>query len=449
VTTDSRALAPAAPIAAALGGLGLYLYCFFPGSMSPDSAYAWWMARGGESDNVQGVGLAWLWRVTDHVLAGPAGPFLTIHALFWAGLCLIALALPARPLARAAFVLAAGFAPVCCVLLSHVWSDVALMAMLTAATAALLRFRDDGRKAWLALALLLLWWSLLLRHNAVPAVAPLFAYAALLWNRNATRPETAPRIRRVALACAVAAALWLASVGADRAVDRRADVFPSLALWDLAAISLAADRVLLPPASHGPGLDVADLRRAYTPYANLTLFIGTRAGIGAPFPDAGDPLNAVIVDAWWHAIGDYPRAYLAHRWRVTRGLFGARPREWPHELVYVDGDVDYRNNPPVVANATPLHGVVVRAFEAARDTLVLAAWPYLLLALAALAIAWRRRAHANAQAAIAVLVSGLLYAAPLPFIAPSAELRYVGWTCLAALIGAALAFSAPRDDDGP
>ena len=51
--------------------------------------------------------------------------------------------------------------------------------------------------------------------------------------------------------------------------------------------------------------------------------------------------------------------------------------------------------------------------------------------------------------ALAVLSSGLLYAAPLPWIAPAAELRYVGWTCLAALIGAALAFAAPRKRSSP
>jgi hypothetical protein len=426
-----------------LAGLAFYLWCFYPGSMSPDSAYAWWLARGGASDNVQGIGLTWLWRLTDWLLPGPAGPFVFIHLLFWIGLTQIALVLPVRPLARALFILIAGFAPVCCVLLSHVWSDVALMAALTSATAALLRFRDQRRTRWLIVAVLLSWWSLILRHNALFAVAPLYAYTVYLWILL-QRDSPLPRPWRIAGPLTVAAALWFSSVIADRAVGHRVNTLPSLALWDLAAISLETERMLLPSGSHGAGLDLADLQRAYTPYANVTLFIGTNAGMGNPFPDAADPLNDAIAAAWRQAIIDYPAAYLAHRWRVTKGLFGTRPRAWPHELVYVDGDVAYRDNPPVVANATAAHAAIVEWFEAARATPALAPWPYVLLALGAFVVAWRRRVRANAKAALAVLASGLLYAAPLPFIAPSAELRYLGWPCLAALLGAALAFTAPR-----
>src|SRR5512146_1244883 len=422
------------PIAFALAGFVLYAWCFYPGAMSPDTAYAWWMARGGETNNVQGVGLVWLLRLTDPWLPGPAGAFLCIQALFWTGLALIVTALPLRPLPRVAAMLAAAAAPVCFVLLSHVWSDVALMAALAAATGMLLHYRAHARAAWLIAAIALLWWSLTLRHNALPAVAPLFVYAMYLWNmqQNATSPSASRR--RAAGVVALAVVLWLGSSALDRAVDHRVSVLPSLALWDLAAISLRTGAVLLPPGSHGPGLDLDDLRRAYTPYMNLSLFIGTRAGIGAPFLDPADPLNDEIRNAWLGAIRDHPGAYLAHRWRLTRALFGTRRREWPHEIVYVDGETAFGTNPPVAPNATAAHAFLVRGFEAARATPVLAAWPYLLIAIAASARAWRRRRDANAVAALAVLASGLLYAAPLPFLAPSAELRYLGWTCLAALL---------------
>ena len=201
--------------------------------MSADSGYAWWMARGGESNNVQGIGLTWLWRLTDRLVTGPAGPFLCIQALFWFGLAAIARTL-ARPLVRIAVMLVVAAAPVCIVLLSHVWSDVALMAALSAATGALLCFRAQGATLWLLLALLLLWWSLILRHNAVPAVVPLYVYAVYLWNLSQSGPS---RLRNVA-ATGLGAVLWLTSVAADRSVDHRVNPFPALALWDLAAISL-------------------------------------------------------------------------------------------------------------------------------------------------------------------------------------------------------------------
>ena len=447
IALPSRAalMSAAAPCALAFAGFVFYTVCFYPGSMSPDSAHAWWLARGAAGDNVQGIGLVWLFRLTGNLVQGPGGPFVVIHALFWAGFATIAMAASPRPAVRAGIVALAGFAPVCCVLLSHVWSDVALMAALTAALAALLRYRDTAHCRWLAIALLLLWWALILRHNALAAVVPLFCYATYLWNLHERGRRAASRSHwRMIAPAAVAACLWLASVAADRTVDRLVNAFPSLALWDLAAISLKVDAVLLPDDTHGKGLDIADLRRAYVPYANVPLFIGTRAGVGTPFPDANDPINAEIAAAWRQAIRDHPEAYLSHRWRVTRGLFGTRPRAWPHELVYVDGEADYRDNPHVAANATAAHAFMIGMFEAARATVALAAWPYLLLALAALVAAWRRRTQPNALAAMAVLLSGLLYAAPLPFIAPSAELRYLGWTCLAATLGAGLGFTRPR-----
>jgi len=436
----AQAAAPATIFA--LIGFVLYVWCFYPGAMSPDAAYAWWMARGGETNNIQGAGMVWLFRLTDPWLPGPAGPFLCIQALFWSGLALIATELPLRPPGRVAVMLIAAAAPVCFVLLSHVWSDVALMAALSSAAGMLLRYRRQGRGGWLLGAVLQLWWALILRHNALPAVMPLFAYAVYVWTMRQHEAFPMTRRWRAVTVLAVAITLWLSSAALDRAVDHRVNALPSLALWDLAAISLKAGRVLLPPDSHGPGLDLDDLRQAYTPYMNLSLFIGTRAGIGAPFLDPADPRNDEIRDAWLAAIRDYPGAYLAHRWRLTRALFGTRRREWPHEIVYVDGESAFGTNPPVAPNATAAHALLVRAFEAARATPILAAWPYVVLALAAIVHAWRRRREANAQAALAVLGSGLLYAAPLPFIAPSAELRYLGWTCLAALLGAALTFTS-------
>ncbi len=111
-------------------------------------------------------------------------------------------------------------------------------------------------------------------------------------------------------------------------------------------------------------------------------------------------------------------------------------------MTYVDDEYQFGDNPPIAANSSALHNACLRAIESLRDTVVFAAWPYLVLALAALALAWRRRQHANAQAALALLASGLLYAAPLPLVAPSAELRYLGWTCIAVITGAALALAA-------
>ena len=439
------AAAPAVlvPLASAIAAGALYVACFYPGTMSPDSTYAWWMARGGETNDVQGVGLVWLWRLTEPWLSGPAGPFVCMQALFWLGVALIALALPPRPLLRGACVLLAGVAPVCFVLLSHVWSDVGLMVALAAATGALLRYRARPRLHWMFVASGLLWWALILRHNALPAVLPLLGYAVYLWTSE--HGSVSASRRRLAVGTSIAAvAFWLTSSAANHWVDHRVNILPSLALWDLIAVSAKSGEVLLPEDTHGPDLDVAELRKAYRAYANVPTFLDLHSGLMAPFLDAGDSRSAEVRSAWLDAIHHHPGAYLSHRWQVTKALFGTHRREWPLELVYASGEAEFAGNPPVAANTTAAHALLMRAFDAARPTIALAAWPYVVLAFVAALVAWRRREQANARAALVVLASGLLYAAPLPFIAPAAELRYLGWTCLAALLGAALAFTAPR-----
>jgi hypothetical protein len=230
----------------------------------------------------------------------------------------------------------------------------------------------------------------------------------------------------------------------ERNVDKRFDVFPATALWDLAAISLAEHQLLLPPASHGPDLDLDDLAQAFAPYANAPLFARTHAGVVQPWLEPDSALDRDIAAAWRDAVAQHPGAYLAHRWRVTRALFGTKAADWPHELVYLDGVVAYRDNPPLAANGSALHRALVAVCEWGFDTLVFAAWPYLALALIAGIVAWRRRTAPTAQVALAILSSGLLYAAPLPLIAPSAELRYLAWTAAAALLGAVLAGAARK-----
>jgi hypothetical protein len=163
-----------------------------------------------------------------------------------------------------------------------------------------------------------------------------------------------------------------------------------------------------------------------------------------PYLALADPLNDEIRRAWIDAILTHPRAYLAHRWELTKALFGRKSRDWPSGLIYVDGEYQYRDNPPVTPNTSSAHAWFLRLFDAMRDSVLLSAWPYLCLIAAALVLGWRRRHRDDMAPAFAVLISGAFYAVPLTLLAPSAELRYTGWTCIAAMIGTALVLAPPR-----
>jgi hypothetical protein len=59
-------------------------------------------------------------------------------------------------------------------------------------------------------------------------------------------------------------------------------------------------------------------------------------------------------------------------------------------------------------------------------------------------LAARRRNDVAASIAAIALLSAWLYALPLCVLAPAAELRYLGWPCVASLVAFACAALAPR-----
>ena len=158
---------------------------------------------------------------------------------------------------------------------------------------------------------------------------------------------------------------------------------------------------------------------------------------------------ATLRAAWIDAIRAHPRAWLAHKIRQAVALLDVRDADWPRELIYVDDEVQYRDNPPVAPNRSRLHVALMAAAERLRTTRVLAGWPYLAIGLVALPFAWRRRRELNGRIALIALASAWLYLVPMLPIA-AAELRYLGWPCVASVLAAALMALVPRAfGDGP
>ena len=172
------------------------------------------------------------------------------------------------------------------------------------------------------------------------------------------------------------------------------------------------------------------------------MLVGTQHGMRDPFSDYSARELDVLRQTWIDAIRREPATWLAHRARLSRALFGTHASEWPHELIYVDDEVQYRDNPPIARNAGALHAQVMRAAAALVATPLLAAWPYLAIGVFGGILAWRRRNELSGRVVFVTLFSAWLYALPLCVIAPSAELRYLGWPCVASLLAFACAVSA-------
>ncbi|MFI4971007.1 MAG: hypothetical protein ACHP7D_12450 [Lysobacterales bacterium] len=427
-----------------LAGFALDIAAYWPGQMSFDSAYAWWQARGGETTNITPPLIVFVWRACDALLSGP-GLIFALHLLmFWSGLALLARAARLGAWRTLALVLCAAFAPVPWLLRGHVWTDVGLLSALAFAAGALAFAQATRHRRWLVVALPALFYATAIRFNAAPAVLPFALWAA--WLAFGKTPTGASRRLPIMAAAAI---LWLGLIGAamtvDAQVQRRVPLWTVVATWDLAALSIASNQMLLPAFMTGPGLDVPELAAASRDWSVTPLLQGTRHGVRDPFMGEWSPAELrALRAAWFEAIRAHPRAWSAHVWRRAGALLGTHDPAWPRELLYVDDEVRYRDNPPIRRNQSLLHRILMRGAAALSETPLLAAWPYLLLGLTAVPRA-RQRWHVNADPlALALLASAALYLLPLPLLVP-AELRYLGWPCLACLLAFAWCRFAPRE----
>jgi peptidoglycan/LPS O-acetylase OafA/YrhL len=86
----------------------------------------------------------------------------------------------------------------------------------------------------------------------------------------------------------------------------------------------------------------------------------------------------------------------------------------------------------------------MRVADAWRATALLAAWPCLAAGLLLAPRAWRCRRQPAGCTALLLLASAWLYALPLALLAPAAELRYLGWPCVASLAAFVIALAGGR-----
>jgi hypothetical protein len=254
------------------------------------------------------------------------------------------------------------------------------------------------------------------------------------------------RAWRATAAAAALAVLVAATALAQRALPvRHLPAWTPTAIWDLAAVSVARGEVLLPEGIHGPGLDVAQLERALSPDQALPLFTQTRAGIGAGILSPMRDLDrGELLHRWLALPFEEPRAYFTHRSAVAWSLFGPQREDKPLALFMVPEVVRYADNPPIASNQTALNAGLVAAMQRWRTGPLAMPLAYLALGLLAALRLRGRAGTACAGLSGALLLSALLYAAPLPFIVPSAEWRYVFWPMFACALAALLALAAPR-----
>lgn len=425
-------------VVAALAAL-LSIVVLYPGQYPFDSAYQLWQARTGNYANVSPVAMPVLWSFLLSFGGDPASLLALNLAMYWCGLALCVNVLRGPAWLRSAFLLACGFWPLSLVQMAHLLTDAHLAAVLVLVSGLAAHAAVSGRRApsWLALALLI--YAGCIRHNAIAAVLP---FGALFADRIIAGSRVRVRHRIAGIALLTTTSL-LASIALDRMfVAERSTTWPTLALWDLASISIETNTLMLPDFTHGPDMTVAELVEtgAFDPASNTLLFTRSRSGVAAGLmPEFTAEQLGILRTRWWSAVQAHPSAYLRHRLRTVWLLAG--PHDGPVQgVAYFVERSRHGDNPELPTAIYPEGQARLYALAGRlRPGWLFSALPWLIVISIALVTAWRRRHDAVAGVAVVLASSAALYALSFFVLAPGAELRYLTWPIVIAPLALALA----------
>jgi hypothetical protein len=424
-------------LVATLAATALFLL-FAPGWFTFDTAHQWWMARTGQLDSTHPAVMVRLWQASRALLPDPQGFFALQLAMTWGGLAFVATALPLRTSWRIVVLLGVGLWPAFVALQPQVWKDLWMVAALLWALGALLREQAAAAWRWRGLALLMLALATAFRFNAITGVLPLWAWLA--WRiARVPVPERVGSRRRGLLALASLPLLLLLAGLPDRVgTVRHITVWPILALWDLAAVSIDTGRMQVPAPFLKPGATVEDLARDFNPAVNVPSFVtGTiRFHYELDVPPAA---LADLREAWFRLPLREPGAWARHRLRLSGYLFGLRNAELADTQVLMPDLVPFQDNPPLAMAPSRTREALVATWHRWVDGPFFMGWLYVGLAAAVVVLAaWRRRADAAALSA-----SALAMVAPLVVVGTAADFRYLLWLVVASLLAAVL-LAIPR-----
>jgi len=415
-----------AVVLAAAFGFVVTLVTFWPGYMSTDSFNQLMQARAHSYADWHPPLMSWLWGRLDSVLPGPGGMLILHNLCFWSALAIIVRNC-FRSSTAAILVPAIGFLPPVFGLLSTIWKDVGVGAMLLLAFALLQTACIRRSRLCLWSALLPLAYGALVRHNGLFAALPL----ALWWGKLAMKIHDRSWTRRWVLTGAV---LFLALLLLSRAVSwvltsgRSEYHQQEILLHDLAAISVARHENLLPDyLRSGPrALSLERLAEIYHPSNAVTLWCCQ----GQRIPLTLDPSEVrQLMKQWFETVLTNPSVYLEHRWTMARSQFGIGGRAVA--LPFYNGIDD--NSLGLRFTPGRWNGWVMARLDATKYSLLFRGWVYVLATVALLAICYRFRRE-NFETAMVLGSSGLLYALASFPIAPIGDFRLLWWAVLTAWV---------------
>ncbi len=408
-----------------------YVSAFYPGYMSFDSAHHYQQLETGEWTNFQPVIILLFWQVTNSIIEGPGGLYLCFLSIYLISLWLIACYLQGGWIRRIILLLTALF-PVSIMLFPHIWKDIGLLVFVLLAIGCLLYYLSNNRWWALLASLLSLAVALLFRFEAVLYLWPLLFFQI----RQATRKNNANLaanrslhflLRDGFLVIVFAVLVLFGNQALVKVTDtKKITLWPTIALWDIARVSIRENQVLMPDYTVGVGMTVEDLAQATHSWTNTSLFSNTKAGVNNSLATPYTPEQYKDLLVLWVSLPiKYPQSYAKHRLQLMRELMRVNedPNK-PQDLFWCNYITNYNDRFP--ANSSLLNLLVNLLLKRHKDSIVFKPWLYVIIAIMVVIYILRQR-QITVQQRLAmnlIICSGLSLVVML-FLAPAAEQRYL------------------------
>lgn len=437
---------------AAFFGLVLFLCIllvystWYPGIFTQDERDILGQALSGHLHDGHSPLLVKFWGLTQYLKPGPAIPYLTGVVV-----AVLAAASLLRQALRSTFAAAASLCclillPPVCVSLGLVTKDLFFIGAMLTVMLGVVRHVTQPRQRHLVFTLGAALLAVMVRIDAVFALLPILSFLA--WQAAVRRHPG--RMRALLLAGVCTVSIVLALVGVSKLIAKYA--FHTTAyhaeqvsmLFDLAAISVETDQMLIPASRLGPdGFPLPMLRARFKTGSADAIIWSSDAHhlVYAPGADHGE-----LHRAWVKAIAAHPREYLLFRAEYAANFIGIRNNEdWLRAQFSGDASMTRDAASLWEQSKAPLQALYQWLSASPSLQIVYLPWCWLLGALFPLFVFGVRQVVPNAAAqagnvAVLLIASAFSYTLAMGLVSAAAIGRYHSWPRMA--IGMAIVLAA-------
>jgi hypothetical protein len=411
------------PIAILLLGAAYVLVYSFPGYMNFDSAEQLSQARQNVYDDWHPPLMARYWRFTDRIWSGPLPLLVLQTGLFLWGLYGL-LKRRFQPRTAAVMTVAILWFPPIIAPFAPVWKDSQMVGFLLAGT--MLMFGES--RAARIVGGVLLFFAAGVRDNACTALPPLLLVAVASWG-----------FTRKIVVCLVAFAVWCVIAMSARQANVKlahgqaaawvkANVIHDIAGTICFEEPMTDAEILreldgIPLRETGPNLQKRFCEQ-YDPRWWFPLSYNEK-GLFNTQPDEADR-NARKA-AYFRLIKGHPKAFLRHRWAVSKELLGLAPLVPDEPNCQTFSGAPYQAEQLELADRWSWAQVKIGAkYTKYTTTLLFRPWAYVVIGFVIMLYAlWKRDGLV-----LALVASGFLYELSFMVAAAGAPFRYSNWMIL-------------------